>query len=138
MFSRCCTARCVGVSHDSAAAASAAFLANANNRVLPDHVVGLPGHRTGLAIVFFSWVSWWSGSYGSSTIKRPRVKAMEINSSAPRLQIYYSRLKDLFGCREKHDNHQIRIWLCRYGRSSGGSPMVRQSDVHPHQLRLVN
>jgi hypothetical protein len=27
------------------------------------------------------------------------------------LQIYYSRLKDLFGCREKHDNHQIRIWL---------------------------
>jgi hypothetical protein len=56
MFSRCCTPRCVGVSHDSAAATSAAFLANANNRVLPDHVVGLPGHRTGLAIVFFSWV----------------------------------------------------------------------------------
>jgi hypothetical protein len=69
MFSRCCTARCVGVSHDSAAAASAAFLANANNRVLPDHVVGLPGHRTGLAIVFFRGLAGGVGAMAQARSK---------------------------------------------------------------------
>jgi hypothetical protein len=44
--------RCVGAPllHDSAAAASALYLANAKRTMLPDHAVGLPTQRTGLAI----------------------------------------------------------------------------------------
>jgi hypothetical protein len=44
--------RCVELLHDSVAAASAVKPANAKRTMIPDHAVGLPAQRTGLAIVF--------------------------------------------------------------------------------------
>lgn len=44
--------RYVELLHDSVTAASAFKLANVKRAMLPDHAVGLPAQRTGLAIVF--------------------------------------------------------------------------------------